>query len=44
MCPDSPAFKKYLKDIVKRSRRRWEKRNPEEAGTKLREFIYGWSS
>ncbi len=38
----SPNEKRYEKRKLKRLRRRHEKRDPENAGTKIRHFTRGW--
>lgn len=42
-CNKSEMSRRYQKKHLRRARRRAEKQDPENAGTKNRHFTWGWS-
>lgn len=38
------AYEKFMKKWTNRKRRRAEKRDPENAGKRLKDFTHGWTS
>lgn len=40
---DGPAERRYQKRKLRRARRRDERRDPEMAGTRIRDYTRGWT-